>query len=275
MNLKNKKIGVIGFGNMAQAVLTGALSQKKVLAKNILLLRHRPVKDRQYQKKYQVKLIESIDELLEQSDVLFLAVKPQQLKNVFKTFPKKKNWPLIITVIAGIDSKFYDRHIDKNIRLIRCMPNTPSLIGLGANGYFANARCKKSDIKICEDLFSSVGLNIAVSKESLIDTVIAVSGSGPAFVYQYAQAVITQGQKMGLSLAQSKSLALQTLKGATALMDQSSLSPDQLTQKVTSKGGTTLAGLKVLKEKKFKSIIAACMKASAKRAKELSKILGR
>lgn len=269
-----KNIAVIGFGNMMEAIISGALKENTLSSKQVFAIQYKPQKDKTIQKKYKITHLKNYEEICKNCQVIFLGVKPQGMNSVLQELkPYITKNHLLITVAAGLPVSFYEKRLGKNIRLIRTMPNTPALIGLGATGYFANKNCKRTDTQICETIFQSIGIIKRLKKESLIDSVIAVSGSAPAFVYQFASSLIKGGIKNGLTENESKDLVLQTLKGATEMMIHSPETPDELTKKVTSKKGTTLEGLKVLKKKKFTNLIWDCMKAAIRRSKELSKEL--
>lgn len=268
-------IGIIGFGNMAEAIAGGIIDNKLIRANNIYALDNSAKRIDLAKKKYKIQVSQDYQEMCKNTNVILLAVKPQHINDVFPELRDYLKKHLIISIVTGIEVKSYQKALGKWIKLIRVMPNTPALIGRGAAAYFASKSCTARDKKICERIFNSVGFIAEVKRESLINSVTAISGSGPAFVYQYAQAVMDSAKKLGLPADISKKLVLQTLLGATEMMLNSKESPGELTKKVTSKGGTTLAGLEVLKKKGFTRILEACMKRAAKRAEELSKLFGR
>lgn len=268
-------IGVIGFGNMAEAIVAGILDDKLAKASDIYALDNSQKRMDLAKNKYKIHACPSVKELCQNTNVILLAVKPQHINDVLPALEESLKKHLIITIVTGIETKYYQKILGRQAKVIRVMPNTPALIGQGAAAYFANKNCSVRDQKICENIFNSVGLILEVKKEKLIDAVTAISGSGPAFVYQYAQSVMDSAKKLGLSADMAKRLVLQTLLGATQMMLNSQETPGDLTKKVTSKGGTTLAGLEVLKKKGFAKILDACMKKAAKRAEELSKQFGK
>ena len=273
-NKSNKKntatIGFIGFGNMAEAIAAGLLKNKLVRSDAILAFEPNTKRLTEIQKKYKITPTKNLTELCYKARVIVIAVKPQNINEVLPELMTVYQNQLIITIVTGIRIKHYKKYLGSQAKIIRVIPNTPALIGLGAAAYFADPACTWSDKKLCEDFFNSIGRIWPLKHEPQLDAVTAISGSGPAFVYQYAEAIINAAHKTGLPLKLAKDLVLQTLLGATQMMLQSSLSPDELTQKVTSRGGTTLAGLKVLKKKGFAKILEACMVRAAQRAKELS-----
>src|SRR5690606_37125814 len=151
----------------------------------------------------------------------------------------------------------------------RCMPNTPSLIGAGASGLDAGTAVGEADRALAGELLTAVGEVVWVDSDAALDAVTALSGSGPAYVFQFLQALIDGGQALGLSADQERTLALATLRGATQLAAESDESPDVLRERVTSKGGTTAAALKVLIDKGVPGIVSEAMQAAAARAREM------
>jgi pyrroline-5-carboxylate reductase len=211
--------------------------------------------------------------LFKENSVILLAVKPQTMANVLHEVRTHHKNHLIITVAAGLSFKYYEKFLGKKSRIIRVMPNTPAQIGLGATTMMGNKNVTKNDLALCQKLFSAVGLVLPLKNESLMHATAAVAASGPAFVYYFAQALMAAGQKQGLNAKQVKILVLQTLWGSTEMMRLSPESPEELTKKVTSKKGMTLAGLAVLKKKGFTKVIEACIHATIQRSQELGRLL--
>lgn len=269
--MKNIHLGIIGFGNMAEAITAGILNNKLIAPQNIHALDPSPKRRARAKKKYKLRTVKTVDELCAKTNTILLAVKPQQINEALIPLSTKIRKHLILTIVTGIQTRHYQKVLGRNVKVIRVMPNTPALIGQGAAVYFAGKNLTARDKNICEAIFKSVGIIQPVPRENLINAVTAISGSGPAFVYQYAQAVIDSAQKLGLSAKLARALVLQTMAGATQMMIAAIETPAQLTQKVASKGGTTVAGLEELKKRGFTRILHACMKRAAKRAEELGK----
>lgn len=273
--IKIHKITVVGFGNMAEAIIRGLLDSRLVKSGQVSGFEPNPKRQNLIKKKYNINFSNNSSSLLKDCDVVLLAVKPQNIKEALLALSDSYNNQLVISVVTGITIKTYQKYLGSSAKIIRVMPNTPALIGEGAAVYFAGKRCLPKDKKVCEAIFSCVGIVSEIKNENLLDAVTAISGSGPAFVYHYAEAVIQSAVKLGLSEKLAKSIVFQTLLGATKMMIQSSETPAELTKKVTSKGGTTLAGLKILKKKGFTKMMESCMISATKRAKELSHIFGK
>lgn len=266
------KLGIIGTGNMGEALIAGLLAKKVLRSTQISGYDVSRARLNTIGRRYKIRTTPSLKKLVQSSTILLIAIKPQQIRGLLgeiKTLLKKEQ--LILSIAAGINVKQIEKELGKNRKIVRLMPNTPALIGEGATSFYLNRNCSNKDKRKTELIFSAVGEVFEVKKESLLDAVTGLSGSGPAYVYQFIEALITGGQKQGLKREVARQLALQTVIGATELVKRTKKEPKELIKKVTSKGGTTLAGLKVLKQKKFSSIVQQCIGAATRRAKELGK----
>jgi pyrroline-5-carboxylate reductase len=159
-------------------------------------------------------------------------------------------------------------------KLVRCMPNTPALVGAGVTGMLALAGATPADRALAETMLRAVGQVVWVDDDAAIDAVTALSGSGPAYVFLFIESLIAGGIEVGLTPAQARELALGTLAGATKLAAQSAESPAVLRERVTSKGGTTAAALKVFEDAGFRALVANAMAAAARRSRELAQEFG-
>lgn len=268
--LLRHKFGVIGFGKMAEALISGAMNAGVIARGQTLTLAHRPERDTLLRRKYGARVCKDMAPLCREADVLLLAVKPLQMTSVLADLAPHVGNKLIITVAAALPLATYRKALGKSARIVRVMPNTPAMVGCGAAGYFAGKNVSPADKKACEIFFSATGLLVELKKEALIDSVIAVSGSGPAFVYRYADAVIANGIKMGLSPDVSRRLAVKTLQGAARMLEVTGLPADELIAQVASKKGTTLAGLDAMDKNGFTVAIAAAMNAAVTRSREIA-----
>ena len=266
-------IAFIGGGNMAAALASGLIG-KQCGAHNIHIVDVQPdVLERWKAKGVSVAL--KPDSSLADSRVWILSVKPQYLKqavNDCKAF--LQNDTLVISVAAGISSTTLSQWLGTPerpwTRLVRCMPNTPALIGAGAAGLLALDGVGEQERQVADQLLKSVGQTVWVDSDRDIDAVTALSGSGPAYVFLFLQALIESGTRLGLSHDQARTLALATVEGANQL---AGLSPDDLVtlrQRVTSEGGTTAAALSVFEQERFTDTIAKAMQAAYVRAAELA-----
>lgn len=217
-------------------------------------------------------------EQLNAAHVVIVAVKPQDFKSIaFELAHLIKNCsgerPLILSIAAGIPTASMAHWLHYEC-CVRAMPNTPALINQGMTGLFAPATVSEVQRKHAETICSSVGKTVWIHDESLMDAVTAVSGSGPAYVFAFLEALQSGGERMGLPTDTARLLAYQTVFGAAALAMQSSDSPSTLRQKVTSKGGTTAAALDVLHEKQWQGILEEALAAAKERGVQMAKELG-
>lgn len=228
--------------------------------------------------KYSIKITKNNLEAFDKGEIIILAVKPQtmagvaaelalQLKRSKQALPLQKN-KLIISIAAGIPISYLQKKLP-GVPIIRAMPNNPALIGAGITALARNKRISNNSFKKAEAIFKTVGEVIEVP-ESWMNAVTALSGSGPAFIYQTLKALIEGGVRAGLPRKISSALALETMLGAVKTAKITGIEPEELTAMVASPGGTTVEGLKVLDQHKFKSVLAAAVAAAAKKAKNLS-----
>ena len=278
--LSNLKISFIGGGNMASALI-GGLIQKGVKSSNISVADPFEGTRERLQKEFNVASKENILALAENiqtSDVLVLAVKPQQFKEAAKELALvlqsciKK--PLCLSVAAGIRTQDMARWLNHH-RLIRAMPNTPALIGQGMTGLFASPQASSEDKNYAENICTAVGKITWVDNEKQIDDITAVSGSGPAYVFAFLEALEIAGIAQGLNAEQARLLAAQTVIGSATLAVQSTETPAILRERVTSKGGTTYAALQVLEKKQWASILGEAIAAASNRGAEMGEEFGK
>jgi pyrroline-5-carboxylate reductase len=203
-----------------------------------------------------------------------LAVKPQQMRQACEqaadTVKRALANAKLFSIAAGISIAALTRWC-KNTRIVRAMPNTPALVGKGVTGLYAAPSVSEQARVQAQTIMTAVGKVVWVTQESLIDSVTALSGSGPAYVFRFLEALVQAGQHLGLDAEQAQTLALETLKGAVALVDSSADSPATLREKVTSKGGTTAAALASLEQDQFMAIIERALQAARDRGAQMSK----
>jgi len=206
------------------------------------------------------------------ADIIILAVKPQQMKAVLEEIaPVLRRTQMIISIAAGITTKFIERRLAGKIPVIRSMPNTPLQIGLGMTVLCRGKYASRNNLKTAEQLFSALGKTLIVERESLMDAVTAVSGSGPAYVYLFVEALLAAARKLGLADKQAQILVSQTLAGANQLLVCSGKNAAELRRQVTSPGGTTEAAMRVFRQKRFQAIVSQAVQAACRRSKALSK----
>jgi len=265
-----KKIGIIGGGNMGEAILAGL---SKVMEKSTsIMVSELDAKRREYlQDKY--KIIVEIDNnrVVKYSDVVIIAVKPKDFASLLNAevccgVSKDK---LIISIAAGITTKYIEKIVGKDVPVIRVMPNMASLIGEGMACMSKGSSASASDIEITRDIFSTIGDVIEVS-EKHVDAVTAISGSGPAYFFYLIESLIDGAVTLGLKRSEARKLVVQTALGSAKLVNELDEHPKDLRARITSKGGTTEAAFKVFESRKFKDIVRHAVKAACKRSKEIS-----
>jgi pyrroline-5-carboxylate reductase len=206
-----------------------------------------------------------------QADVIILAVKPQVMQEVAASLKSAlPHQPLLLSIAAGITTARLDEWFGGEQVIVRAMPNTPALVGSGATGLYANARVTTKQHGAAEHIMRSVGLVQWCERESELDVVTALSGSGPAYVFLLMEALEAGGAELGLEPAVARLLALQTVFGAAKLALESDDAPATLRERVTSPGGTTQAALQVFENGRLRELVAQAMRAAARRAQELA-----
>jgi len=259
------KLGFIGAGNMAFALIKAI--KKANLASSIIASDVN--KERLDFIKGELKIETTTDnkEVIEKSDIIFLAVKPQVMDSVLEEI--KDTNKLVISIAAGITIKKLQSKL-KKARIVRVMPNTPCLVGEMAAGFAVGKKVTDKEIKTVEEVLNSAGKAFYL-KEELIDAVTGLSGSGPAFVARLIEAFVEAGQKEGLNKDIATELALQTFKGTAKLLQESGMTPEELVKIVSSPNGTTVAGREILEKSDYKDILIKTIKRSTERSKELGK----
>lgn len=264
------KLGLIGCGKMGSALLKGILEAKKNEPISTFLFdAYLPIAEQLKEScSGKASLTENVDALVQESDVILLCVKPNDVPKVLSSSSAWTN-KLLLSVAAGVPTSSLEEGTKGKARVIRVMPNTPALIGEGASAYCQGAKATSDDMALAQSLLSSVGIANAVS-ESLMDAVTGLSGSGPAYVYTIIEALSDAGVKKGLPRQVALELACQTLKGAAMMVQETGEHPAVLRDQVTSPGGTTIAGLAALEEGGLRSALSSAVEAATKRSKELA-----
>lgn len=257
-------ISFIGYGNMAKAIARGLIHQgPHSLAAAAPSLSPGINKD-QIQTHYDNKVI------VKDANVIILAVKPITMKSILQEItPYLPPHCLLISVAAGLNLPWFAKHCKTNQALIRTMPNTPSSVGLGAIPMLANKYCNDENKQQAETIFSKIGITTWAKTDEEMDALTALSGSGPAYVYSFLEALVNAGVELGLTESIAKSFAIQTVQGALKLAQNENLSLTELTTRVTSPGGTTEAALNIL-HTQLKDLVLASMRAAKERAHQLS-----
>ncbi len=270
----NLKIGFIGGGNMATALL-GGLANKLTAGGNIHVVDRNPDALQKLSQQFGVTTAQQIGTPIAQSDVIVLAVKPQQMKEVIAELRPHIKSQLVLSIAAGIRAVDLSRWLNGHQAIVRTMPNTPALIGKGITGMVALPGVSPQQRDAADAIMRAVGATVWLDNEALIDPVTAVSGSGPAYVFYFIEAMQQAAQEMGLTAEQGTQLAIETFVGASQLALQSSEPISVLRERVTSKGGTTYAALTSMEASGVKDAIGKALKAAAARGKELGEEFGK
>jgi len=259
-------IGFIGGGNMAEALIKGMTTEGM---KDIMVAEPREERRQELVQRYGIKATLSNSSVVSSCSIVILAVKPQNMESVINEIAADiDNTKTVVSIAAGITLSYLQSRL-KTDKIVRVMPNTPALVQEGMSVMSLCECFSGKEINIVRSIFMSVGRVMALP-EKFMDAVTAVSGSGPAFIALFLEAMVEAGEKMGLSRDNAAELAVQTAIGSAGLLD-TGMTPERLRQMVTSPGGTTAAGLKVFEEKGLKTIVSDALCAAKMRAEELGK----
>lgn len=263
------RVTFIGAGNMASAIIAGLLAAGTTRPHQLIAYDVRPEPLEALATRHQIATTEVMEEALEQASMVLLCVKPQTVPSLLPQLAKAlPPSALVLSVAAGIPCRVLEARLPAGTRVVRAMPNTPALVGVGATGIAPGEHANQDDLALSKRLFDSVGVTVTV-EESQLDAVTGLSGSGPAYVFRFAESLVSAAEAVGLSPTAALQLTTQTLLGAATLLSQSQESAAQLRERVTSKGGTTAAGLAALEEAGFSDAILSCVRAATERATEL------
>ncbi|SMP67895.1 pyrroline-5-carboxylate reductase [Noviherbaspirillum suwonense] len=268
------KISFIGGGNMASALL-GGLAGKLTAGANIHVVDINADALARLRQQFGITAAPQIDDAVAASDVIVLAVKPQQMREVAAQLRPFIRRQLVLSIAAGIRGADLSRWLGGHGAIVRTMPNTPALIGQGITGMAALPGVSASQREAADAIMRAVGATVWLEDESLIDPVTAVSGSGPAYVFYFIEAMQQAALEMGLTVEQGTQLAIATFTGAAQLAAQSPDPVSVLRERVTSKGGTTHAALTSMEASGVKDAIVRALRAAAERGRELGEEFGK
>ena len=283
MSKINKKIGFIGAGNMGEAFV-GALIRIGIFSPSMIYTSD--INEKRLNilnKTYGISVMKDNFKVFSECEIIFIAVKPQHIYHVLSQISEHEgyqipNRKIVVSIAAGIPLRKIEALLYNSLNnesrerlpIIRVMPNTPALVLAGMSGMSANKYAKAEDLNTIKIILEAMGKVIEFKEEDL-DAVTALSGSGPAYVFYIAEAMIEGGVKVGLEPDKAAMLTVATIQGALKLMEESNESPEILRRKVTSPGGTTEAAFKILEKNKVKQNIIEAIKAATKRSKELGR----
>lgn len=263
-------VGIIGAGNMGEALIKGLLRSQLVRSYEILASARRPKRVRFLEKTYGIHTTRKNLAVIAACDTVVLAVKPQDMEGVCDGIRKGLTMDhLIISIAAGIDFARLRRMLGPRPRLIRVMPNLPSVIDAGISAIYCGPRMPERYRRFAHQIFQAVGQTVDVREERLMDVVTGLSGTGPAYFFAMMEALRDAGRKLGLTAAMADLLTLQTAVGSAEMAVQSGLSPEELRRRVTSKKGTTWAAMRLLKRRHFWTTMEEAVRAATTRARQL------
>ncbi|MDQ0111481.1 pyrroline-5-carboxylate reductase [Paenibacillus harenae] len=268
-----------GAGSMAEAIARGLINEKLLAAGQISMLnRHNQERLTELHTQYGVQTIlqgSSNDAYIQQADIIFLAMKPKDAAEAVKAIkPLVSANQLVISVIAGLSIASIEQLLGASVPIVRAMPNTSSTIGLGATGISYSDRVTAQQRQLTEAIFQSVGITATV-EEPLQSAITGVSGSGPAYVYYFMEAMMQAAGELGLEPGAAKELVVQTVLGAAQMVRETGEEPAELRRKVTSPNGTTQAAIEMMAEFRLTETIIKGMRRSAERAGELGAAIER
>jgi len=262
------KLGFIGCGNMASAMI-GGIIKKKIVSPNEIIASdiHVPSLTKA-QETFGIQTADSNIEIVKKADILFLAVKPQFYETVICEIKDKvRSEQIIITIAPGKTLGWLSETFDKDVKIVRTMPNTPALVGEGITGACQNSLVTKEELDVVCNLLSGFGI-VEVLPEHLMDVVVSVSSSSPAYVFLFIEAMADAAVADGMPRSQAYKFASQAVLGSAKMILETGRHPGELKDMVCSPGGTTIEAVRVLEKKGFRSSVIEAMKACTKKARE-------
>ncbi len=271
MPLTGSRLALIGAGNMGEALVRGLIKAKRIAPTDVIATAPRAERRAELEKTYGITAIADNIQAVDGADVILLGVKPQILDKVLTEIsPALNEQPLIVSVAAGFPIDAIEVRLGAGARIVRAMPNTPALVGMGATGIAMGAHTSDADLARAKAIFEAVGY-VTVVEEYLLDAVTGLSGSGPAYVFMIIEALSDAGVKVGLPRRQAQALAAQTVLGSAKLLLETGLHPGVLKDQVTSPGGTAIVGLHTLEQGGLRTTLINAVEAATERSQELGK----
>jgi pyrroline-5-carboxylate reductase len=268
-DLKSSRIVFLGAGNMAEALVKGLLKAGLAMPSQIAVTDVREERRRFFSETFAVQGLAGNREAVVTADIVVLAVKPQQMRDVLSAIRGSlQPSALVVSIAAGLRTAAIEAGLGGGC-VVRVMPNTPALVGAGVSALCGGAGCTAADLTLAEELLGAVGAVVRVREEDM-DAVTAVSGSGPAYVFYLMEAMLAAASRLGLTDEVARQLVYGTVAGAARLVTETGSPPSELRERVTSKGGTTAAALDVMRQRELAEILIDAMAAAHRRSRELS-----
>lgn len=272
--LRDKKISIIGTGNMGEALVSGLINSASSKPKNIVCTDVRDAKLKDIREKYGVQTTDNNVEAVTQSDIVIYAVKPQIMAAVLNETAEKLDMSkLIISIAAGVPMEAIESCLSKELRLIRVMPNIAAAVKEAATAIAAGKHASEQDVKLAMAIFNSIGKTVFIPENYLMDAITGLSGSGPAYIFLIVEAMADAGVKVGLSRQEALFLSAQTVLGAAKMLIETREHPGQLRDRVTSPGGTAIAGLATLEQGGLRTTLINAVEVATNRSRELGEMM--
>jgi pyrroline-5-carboxylate reductase len=270
------RLGVIGSGNMAEALIKGLLGAGVFQVPEVTASDVRASRLEELKRTFGIRTTQDNREVARASDVILLSVKPQIMAAVLGELAGSlAPEALVVSIAAGVPIAAMERALGQKARVIRVMPNTPALVGAGASALCAGRFAGERDVEVARSMLESVGTCVVLDDESLLDAVTGLSGSGPAYMFLIIEALADAGVKVGLPRYHAQALAAQTVLGSAKLLLDTGEHPGQLKDMVTSPGGTAIAGLAALEQGGLRTTLINAVEAATRRARELGEEMAR
>lgn len=266
-----ERVVFLGAGNMAEALVKGLLATGAAAADQLTVTDVRAERVQYMRDAFGVLGMASNREACADAGVVILAVKPQQLRDVLlDVAPVLRDGALVISIAAGWRTASIEQALGRALPVVRVMPNTPALVGAGVSALCGGSEAQERHLALAESLLAAVGATVRVEERDM-DAVTAISGSGPAYVFLFMEAMLAAARQHGLSADTARRLVLGTFTGAAKLAEAGGQGPGELRERVTSKGGTTAAALAVFQQRHVSDIVAEAVSAARARSEELSR----
>jgi len=273
--MKSQRIGMLGAGNMAGALIRGLLASKSVSPEQIVASDVRADHLKELEAKYGIKTFTDNRKLASLSNLVVLAVKPQVIDRVLDQMADAfAPDTLLVSIAAGVPIRSLEARLPAHVRVVRAMPNTAAIALAGATGIAGGSRATPEDIEVTQALFAAIGRSVVLD-ETLIDAVTGLSGSGPAYIMVMIEALADGGVKVGLHRDTALLLAAQTVYGSAKLLLETGEHPGRLKDMVTSPGGTAIAGLHTLETGGMRRTLIDAVEAATRRAVELGEAMAK
>jgi pyrroline-5-carboxylate reductase len=272
--LRNKKICILGTGNMGEALVSGLIGSATSKPENITCTDVREAKLKAIKEKYGVKTTPNNPEAVTDSDIIIYAVKPQIMARVLNETARNLDMSkLIISIAAGVPMEAIESCLNKKLRLIRVMPNIAAAVKEAATAVAAGKHASEEDIKEAMTIFNSIGKTVFIPENYLMDAITGLSGSGPAYIFLIVEALADAGVKVGLARQEALFLSAQTVLGAAKMLIETQEHPGQLRDRVTSPGGTAIAGLATLEQGGLRTTLINAVEVATNRSRELGEMM--